>query len=246
MAAPVEGNEVARRVVDDLIDFSGQTSLNELIAEMEAFEDPGEVFDTLMRLMDDKSVENAKLMGLNELITQAEEEIEMKEAYNYIVNLGSVDSFFSLKGVNLKFCSTLSHGYECLVDYGAWYVHFEELDAYVTAGSLEKSSEVAESPRLADKMKYVFGCSRGEDESFVGLMRNLFFSLRISLSKKRRLVSELEAVGEVESVVKSLEHMRVIVARDAMTLGELETLLARAQIGVSLKAGFVDDMEVKD
>ncbi|GKA09360.1 hypothetical protein Tco_0688691 [Tanacetum coccineum] len=83
MAAPVGGNEVARRVIDDLIDFSGQTSiaqLNALIAKMEVFEDPGEVFDTLMGLRDDMRVENAKLMGLNELITQADEEIEMKEA----------------------------------------------------------------------------------------------------------------------------------------------------------------------
>ncbi|GKB14948.1 hypothetical protein Tco_0848871 [Tanacetum coccineum] len=93
-------------------------------------------------------------------------------------------------------------------DYAAWYVHFKELDAYVTARSLAKLSKVAESPRLADKMKYVFGRSRG--------------------------------------AAKSLEHMRVIVARDAVTLGELETLLARAQVGVSLKAGFVADIEVKD
>nr|GEV88976.1 ribonuclease H-like domain-containing protein [Tanacetum cinerariifolium] len=40
----------------------------------------GEVFDTLMGLRDDVRVENSKLMGLNELVTQAEEEIEMKEA----------------------------------------------------------------------------------------------------------------------------------------------------------------------
>ncbi|GJV52263.1 hypothetical protein Tco_1448004 [Tanacetum coccineum] len=70
--------------------------------------------------------------------------------------------------------------------------------------------------------------------------------MKISLSKKRRLVSELEAIGEVESAAKSLEHMRVIIARDVMTLRELETLLAHAQVGVSLKAGFVDDTEVKD
>ncbi|GKB51648.1 hypothetical protein Tco_0902401 [Tanacetum coccineum] len=107
----------------------------------------------------------------------------------------------------------------CLVDYAAWYVHFEELDAYVTAQA--QLSEVAESSRLADKMK-------------------------ISLSKKRRLVAKLEAAGEVEGAAKSLEHMKVIVARDAVTLGELETLLARAQVGVSLKAGFMADMEVKD
>ncbi|GKD23724.1 hypothetical protein Tco_1225427 [Tanacetum coccineum] len=54
--------------------------LTALVAEMEAFDDPGEVFDTLMGLKDDIRVEDAKLAGLNDLITQAEEEIEMKKA----------------------------------------------------------------------------------------------------------------------------------------------------------------------
>nr|GEV71291.1 hypothetical protein [Tanacetum cinerariifolium] len=202
MAAP-GGNQLARRFVDDLIEFSGQTSvdgcmkffkaqqiseschfinrireevqtcqnqiaqLNALIAEMEAFDDPGEVFDTLMCLRDDVRVEQAKLMGLNELVTQAEEEIEMNEAQ---LEIAMVE-----------------------VDYCIWCVCFEELDAYLTVGSLAK-----------------------------------------------------EAVGEVEGAVKCLEHMRVIVARDAVTLGELETLLGRAHVGVSLKAGFVADMNVKD
>nr|GFC28255.1 hypothetical protein [Tanacetum cinerariifolium] len=92
-------------------------------------------------------------------------------------------------------------------------------------------------------MKYVFGHLYGEDELFAGLMRDLYFSLRISLSKKQRLVAELEAVGEVEGATKSLEHIRVIVDRDPGMLEELETLLARAQVGVSLKASFVADME---
>ncbi|GJW70664.1 hypothetical protein Tco_0127581 [Tanacetum coccineum] len=116
MAGPIVGNAVARRVIDDLVDISGETSvdgymrffkaqqvvetrlfvnrmreeaqtsrnmigqLTALVAEMEAFDDPGEVFDTLMRLRDDIRVEEAKLVGLNDLITQAEEEIKMKEA----------------------------------------------------------------------------------------------------------------------------------------------------------------------
>ncbi|GKE48627.1 hypothetical protein Tco_1479885, partial [Tanacetum coccineum] len=86
---PVEGNAVARRVIDDLVDFSGETfvdgymrcfkaqqhaetrlfvnrmreeaqtsrnmigQLTTLVAKMEAFDDPGEVFDTLMGLRDD-------------------------------------------------------------------------------------------------------------------------------------------------------------------------------------------------
>ncbi|GKC42816.1 hypothetical protein Tco_1060538, partial [Tanacetum coccineum] len=54
--------------------------LNALIAKMEALEDQGEVFNTLMDLRDDKEVVRTKLKGLNELITQADPEIEIKEA----------------------------------------------------------------------------------------------------------------------------------------------------------------------
>nr|GEX48212.1 hypothetical protein [Tanacetum cinerariifolium] len=115
MAASGPSNQVARRVIDDLVDFSGETAvpkymnffaaqqiakgrrfvnrvcdeaqtsrnlltqLNALIAEMEAFEDQDEVYDNLMCLREDKHGENNKLIGLNDLITQAEEEIESKE-----------------------------------------------------------------------------------------------------------------------------------------------------------------------
>nr|GFD24384.1 hypothetical protein [Tanacetum cinerariifolium] len=71
MATPGGGNQDARRVMDDLIDFSAQSvrnliaQLNALIAEMEALEDQGEVFDTLMVLRDDRHVEDTKLLGLN-------------------------------------------------------------------------------------------------------------------------------------------------------------------------------------
>ncbi|GKD60341.1 hypothetical protein Tco_1297850 [Tanacetum coccineum] len=116
MVAPGGANQIARRVIDDLIEFSEETSidgymsffksqqiaesrgfknwlreeantthnlvgrLNALIAEMEALKYQGELFDTLMDLRDDKEVAQTKLQGLNELITQAEQEIETKEA----------------------------------------------------------------------------------------------------------------------------------------------------------------------
>ncbi|GKA03555.1 hypothetical protein Tco_0676336 [Tanacetum coccineum] len=71
MAAPETSNVVARRVVDDLVEFSGQTAvpkncigqLNALIAEMEAMEDQDEVYDSLMCLRHDRRDENNKLMG---------------------------------------------------------------------------------------------------------------------------------------------------------------------------------------
>ncbi|GKA38406.1 transposase, Ptta/En/Spm, transposase, Tnp1/En/Spm-like protein [Tanacetum coccineum] len=53
--------------------------LNALIAEMEALEDQGELFDTLKDLRDDREAARTKLQGLNGLITQAEQEIETKE-----------------------------------------------------------------------------------------------------------------------------------------------------------------------
>ncbi|GJW48646.1 hypothetical protein Tco_0080292 [Tanacetum coccineum] len=116
MATPGGANQIARHVIDDLIEFSEETSvdgymsffksqqiaesrgfisrmheeantarnlvgqLNALIAEMEALEYQGEVFNTLMDLRDDKEAVRTKLKGLNELITQADPEIETKEA----------------------------------------------------------------------------------------------------------------------------------------------------------------------
>ncbi|GKC56120.1 hypothetical protein Tco_1083718 [Tanacetum coccineum] len=299
MAAAGAGNEVARRVTDDLIDFSRETTvpkymkffvaqqiakgrrfinrmreeaqtsknliaqLNALIAELEALEDLGEVYDMLMCLKDDKVVENNKLTGLNDLITYVEEDSEAKEAHVEIMEGES----------NSGSCRRL------VIESSACYAHFIDLYGYATGVVfvavsafcilrisyhtyisgllvlfgiheaffiLDKLTEVVESSRLPDKMKYVFVRARSEDESFAGLMRNLCFSLRISLSKKRRLVSELEVLAERGDVGKSLEHMREIVARDAATLGDLEKLLDRTQVGVSLKDGYVANMEEKE
>ncbi|GJY59443.1 hypothetical protein Tco_0459335 [Tanacetum coccineum] len=117
MAALSPSNVIARRVVDDLLEFNGKTSvsnalsffnaqqiiegrrfvnwmhdevqtsrtllgqMNALIAELEAIEDQREVFDSLMSLREDRRNENDKLLGLNDLITQALKEIQAKEAY---------------------------------------------------------------------------------------------------------------------------------------------------------------------
>nr|GFA89245.1 hypothetical protein [Tanacetum cinerariifolium] len=125
-------------------------------------------------------------------------------------------------------------------------VSLGELEALLKRAQVEAAlkTEVTGSPRHGAKMKYVFGRSRYEDESLGSLMRSLCSVLRVSLSNKRRLVAELEALGESEGAAKCLEHMRVIVGRDAVTLGELEALLERAQVEAALKTGFMAEMEV--
>nr|GEZ04725.1 hypothetical protein [Tanacetum cinerariifolium] len=65
----------------------------------------------------------------------------------------------------------------------------------------------------------------------------------ITLSKKRRLVAELEALGERGDAARSLEYMREIVARDSVTLDDLVQLLARAQVRVSPKDGYMEEKE---
>ncbi|GJX66364.1 hypothetical protein Tco_0300707 [Tanacetum coccineum] len=116
MAAPGGNNQVARRVINNLIEFSGEISvdgymsffksqqiaetrsfinrmrdevntarnffrqLTALIAELEAEQNQGELFDTLMDLRDDRANARIKLQGLNKLVNDAEAEVEEKEA----------------------------------------------------------------------------------------------------------------------------------------------------------------------
>nr|GEX87662.1 hypothetical protein [Tanacetum cinerariifolium] len=107
---------------------------------------------------------------------------------------------------------------------------------------LYKLTEVAGSDRLQDKMKIMFTRTHSEDECFIGIVRNLCCGLRLSLSKNRRLISELEALGHCADAVRSLGYLREMVGCDSETLGVLEQLLARAEVGRHLKAGYVDDM----
>ncbi|GJV69252.1 hypothetical protein Tco_1484761 [Tanacetum coccineum] len=217
MAGPVAGNQITRRVIDDLINFSGETSvrkymkfffeqqiserrrfincireevqtsrhllaqLTTLIVELEAYADPGEVFDTLLYLRDDARDEQARLGVLNDCITQAEEQIETKEEHVRVMEVEAND-------VRVYHPAPVVLGIVC----GCYRLEFGEGPSFF----LDKLSEVAETPSLGDKMKYVFGRSRSEDES----------------------------LGDVEGATKYLEHMRAIVGRDAVTLGELEAL----------------------
>ncbi|GKB50079.1 hypothetical protein Tco_0900832 [Tanacetum coccineum] len=88
MVASRPSNVIARRVVDDLIDFSGEAVMPKFmkfffvqqIADI-PMDDQEEEFDTLMCVRDDIRDENNKLMDLNVVIAQAEERITIKEEH---------------------------------------------------------------------------------------------------------------------------------------------------------------------
>nr|GFB87210.1 hypothetical protein [Tanacetum cinerariifolium] len=96
MVAPGGANQIVRRVIDDLIKFSKETSVDgyisffksQQIAESHGFINwLREEANTARNLVgDDREAARTKLQGLNELITQAEQEIEMKEAQIQAMN----------------------------------------------------------------------------------------------------------------------------------------------------------------
>nr|GEW49849.1 hypothetical protein [Tanacetum cinerariifolium] len=206
-----------------------------MVVEMEATNDQDEYCNSLRCLRDSWRIGENKLMGLNETIAIVEEEISTLESHLEIMDAAinsesRVAEYGALYAQVVALHTTYTLEIETIVKHD-WSITLATSLCDVSSGI------------SGDKIKYVFGRSRGEDDSFAKLMRDLCLSLRISLSKKRRLVAELEVLGEREGAVKPLKHKRDIVARDVVTLEELETLLAHAQVGVSLKVGYVTDME---
>ncbi|GJX00603.1 hypothetical protein Tco_0184516 [Tanacetum coccineum] len=60
--------------VDELTNFSGET-------EMEEIDNRDEVYDSLFCLRESKAAENNKLLALNDIIADAEEDISVKEGH---------------------------------------------------------------------------------------------------------------------------------------------------------------------
>ncbi|GJW03671.1 hypothetical protein Tco_1562527 [Tanacetum coccineum] len=69
MAGPIAGNQITRRVIDDLVDLSGETSVP----------------------WDDVRDEQARLDALNDCITQAEEQIKIKEEHVHVMEAKAND-----------------------------------------------------------------------------------------------------------------------------------------------------------
>ncbi|GJZ28702.1 hypothetical protein Tco_0573349 [Tanacetum coccineum] len=261
MAAPNGGNQIARRVIDDLIEFSGQTSVDgymsffkaQQIAEIRGFINRmHEEANTLRNLIGQL---NALIAEMEALKDQAEEEIETKEAQieamngivfimKYIVvNLSRI----VIKTVCVIVGRLLPH------PIGMW--QYGNFDADVNLSRIviktvciivgrllphpiDKLTEDAESFWLQDKMKLWFMRAQIEEHSFSVVIRDFCFELRGTLSQNRRLIAELEALGQRGDTFKALEGLQEIVARDVVKLGVLEQLLAATRVGIPLKAGY--------
>ncbi|GJZ06287.1 hypothetical protein Tco_0540080 [Tanacetum coccineum] len=128
------------------------------------------------------------------------------------------------------------------MDSDSW-MNYEKVLNIAALYILDKLSEAAGSSLLEDKMKVVFSRARESDEAFIDVLRELCSALRVSITKDRRLIAELEALGQRADALKPLEYMREMVARDSARVGVLEQLLAGAHVGMRLKAGYAAEME---
>ncbi|GJW30592.1 hypothetical protein Tco_0047467 [Tanacetum coccineum] len=94
MDASSSNNIIARRVVDDLIDFNSETAraeaqtarnnlgqLRAMLAELEAMNDNGETKDPKPCLRTDIREEKSRLEELEDVIAVAEDRIQSKEAH---------------------------------------------------------------------------------------------------------------------------------------------------------------------
>nr|GEV19386.1 hypothetical protein [Tanacetum cinerariifolium] len=207
MAGPVAGNQIARRVIDDLIDFSGETSVRNY---MKFFfeQEISERRRFINRMREEAQTSRNLLAQLTALIVELEASSDPDEVFDTLLclrddvrdekaRLGVLDDCITQAEEQIE----TKEEHVCL-EFTTRHMWFQESYADVTDWSFAMLSEVVESPSLGDKMKYVFGRSRSEDGS----------------------LAELEALGEVDGAAKSLEHIRTIVGRDAVTLRELEAL----------------------
>nr|GEW09777.1 hypothetical protein [Tanacetum cinerariifolium] len=265
-----QSNAVARRVVNDLIKLSGSADVSKYMlssllsrllipsVSLTAMKDQGKVSDSLMALRYDRRDENNKLLGVNELIGEALEQIAMKEGHLTRINdASSSGEVYNAYYEYENWVQLIYGGFRLFLSFrlcSSFSSKIVERDILV----LEKQASklglfpctclcrrlVAEFDACYANFVDLYGYAIGvvfvtePGHAIYGLVGKSCI-LVISLSKKRRLVAELEVMAEQGDKGKFLEHMREIVAQDAVTLGDLEKLLARAQVGVSLKDGYV-------
>nr|GEU96226.1 hypothetical protein [Tanacetum cinerariifolium] len=202
MAAPGGANQIARRVINDLIEFSRETSvdgyvslfksqqiteirgfidrmrkeantarnlvgqLNALIVEMEALEDQGKVFDTLMDLRDDKEAARTKLQGSEVNVDSNDRDI-YDARFNNKASLAEMidndkwkwhnerkDVFYELISIHVPSCSIHKDEAICRCNNGNSYIDNlkSNWDDYVLSMALFNKKEIMDIVR-----RLVFG-----------------------------------------------------------------------------------------
>ncbi|GKD52447.1 hypothetical protein Tco_1281423, partial [Tanacetum coccineum] len=243
MAAPGGANQIARRVIHDLIEFNGETfvdgymsslksqqitesrgfinrmceeanmarnlvgQLNALVAEMEALEDQGSFNDSAIFIM--------QIMGakLGRTLVKCLSVIVVRLSHHPTVAI----SLAALMDIELngtaasKFFDPAYEGEACSTEGSCVLVVI-----FVASSSFGKEmlKELEDVPRVTDKMKLWFTRTHTEEQFFFAVIHDFCFELRVSLSQHRRLIAELEALGQREDALRDLEGLYMLLLKD--------------------------------
>ncbi|GJT76116.1 hypothetical protein Tco_1042841 [Tanacetum coccineum] len=163
-------------------------------------EDQGKMFDTLTDLRDDKEAANTKLLGLNALITQAEEEIETKEAQIEAMNraifivqcMGVKLSWIAVKTDKMKLWFTRAHTEE-----HSFFVVIRDFCFELRVTLSQNRGLIAELKALGqhgDALKALEGLREIVAHNVVklGVLEQLLAATRVGIPLKAGYVADME------------------------------------------------------
>nr|GEW64052.1 hypothetical protein [Tanacetum cinerariifolium] len=194
MASEGVQNMVARRVTDDYIIFNEETSPSRLDRLNEVIDDALEEIEKLETIW--KAVYGCVFCCLElgeevDGVAKCLEHMKVIVARD-VVTLGDLETVWAHCQVGKSLKAGFMADMKCKSSRSL-VVDFQYMGVCFVVWNLAKLAEIAESPRLGDKIKYVFERSRGEDKYLSRMIVDLYVAYRVSLGKKRRLIAELEA-----------------------------------------------------
>ncbi|GKB11291.1 hypothetical protein Tco_0845214 [Tanacetum coccineum] len=234
MAAPGPANFVARRVVDDLIDFSGEAVVPKFM-KLFFVQQFADIHGFASRMRKEVYIARNNIAQLTALVAEIKAMGDQEEVFDTLMCLR--DDIWKENTKLLELNGVIVQAKERIA------MKEEHVKVMEAAGDDVFRMLILNGSVGQDKMKVLFSRARNEDESFIGLMRELCSGLRLSLNKNQRLIAELEALGQRRDALRCLEYMREMVVRDSAMLGVLEQLLASTHVGMRLKAGCATDMD---
>ncbi|GJT19463.1 retrovirus-related pol polyprotein from transposon TNT 1-94 [Tanacetum coccineum] len=280
---------VARRAVDELMDFSAEKKVPKYIKFFilqQIIE--ARRFANLMRekAQTSKRAKNNNLIGLNKLIVEAEEDINVMEGHAQIMKayasvhvrrefrvfgilcLCTLVSQLTRIGRSIRLASDINRvsvQVQNVVNQRALFIKEHDslgvrpvpakLAEFLKEIQMKDIETVAKLQILEREIELNAGINDFEAHRLLFVMMPSEFLLArlteladssMNLNKNHRLIAKLEALGERGDAVRSLDHMREIVACDSAKLGVLEQLLDGTHVAICLKDGYVADMEEKD
>ncbi|GJX40633.1 hypothetical protein Tco_0255623 [Tanacetum coccineum] len=111
---------------------------------------------------------------------------------------------------------------------------------------LDELMEITGSTKLHKRMRFWFVQEIAEEEGLLKCLRERCDDLRRKSVRRRVLIHEMEALGDREVVVDSLEYLKQTHARETAKLAGLADVMAETLAGIHEKEGHVARLDLND